>query len=127
MRGRMNAGVGTTSSRPSGTGASPRCSTNVRARSISPAYAPTSAPVQMVGAQPLHHVAPVLPVPQPRRALRQVRLHLLAQMQAVAPQLRRRVAQCVLVVQPEVERVLAQREPVRGRLEPALEIVLEVP
>src|SRR2546421_12881690 len=41
--GPMNAGVGTTSSRPSGMGASPRCSTNVRARSISRAYAPTSA------------------------------------------------------------------------------------
>ena len=82
--------------------------------------------VQMVGTQPLHHVAPVLPVAQPRRALRQVRFHLLAEVQAVAPQLRRRVTQRVLVVQPEVERLFAQREPVGGRLEPPLEIVLEV-
>ena len=79
----------------------------------------------MVPAQPVHDLSPGPRTVDPRGAADEIRLDLLAEMQPVAPQLGSGLAQRVLVVQSEVEVILAERDVLGRRLEPPLEIVLE--
>ena len=79
----------------------------------------------MLGAQAIHHRVPAAAPIQPSGPRREVRLQLLLEMVPVAPQLRSRVAQRVLVMEAEVEVLLAQREPIRRPVQPAPEIAGE--
>ena len=62
---------------------------------------------------------------QPLGEPHEIRLDFLLEPQAVAPQLRRGIAQRMLIVQQEVERLLADRELLRPHLQPAREIRVE--
>ncbi len=79
----------------------------------------------MIGAQLVHELRPGLAI-EPLSEAHQISLHLLFEPQPVAPQLGGGIAERVLVVQQEVERVLADRELVRPRLVPAREIRVEL-
>ena len=78
----------------------------------------------MIGAELVDQVGPRFPV-EPCGDTDQIRLDLFFESQAVAPQFRRRIAQRVLIVQQEVESVLADGEMLRPHFEPALEIRIE--
>ena len=79
---------------------------------------------RVIAAQFVDELRPRRPI-QPSGEAHEIRLDFLFQPQAVAPQLRRRIAERMLIVQQEVERFLADREVLGSHFQPALEIRVE--
>src|SRR5882762_4990639 len=80
---------------------------------------------RVIATQLVDELRPRLAAVQPLGEAHQIGLDLLFKPQAVAPQLRRRIAERVLIVQQEVERLLADREVLRPHFQPALEVGVE--
>ncbi len=81
---------------------------------------------RVIGTQPFGDVGPAGATVEAVGALLQVDLDLLLEPQAVAPQLRRGVAQRVLIMEEEVERILADREVIASCVEPAVQVAFEL-
>ena len=79
----------------------------------------------VIAAQLVDKLRPRLASVQLLGEAHEIRLDFLLEPQAVAPQLRRRIAERMLIVEQEVERFLADREVLGSHFQPALEIRVE--
>ena len=79
----------------------------------------------MIGPEPVRDLGPWTATVEPLGALLQVGFDFCLEAVTVTPQLRGRVAQGVLVMEEEVEFVLADGEVIAGRVEPAGQVLLE--